>query len=88
MAKETKSFFLDQLEFRKNSIVLMLTFPFILVNDMDRVPGGLIKNDIALLRLASRVNLDEEDANVICLPSKKEKYDKGSCMGIGWGRTR
>ncbi len=44
-----------------------------------------LANDICLLQLSEPVDLSEDDANVICLPSKYEKYDDDNCVIAGWG---
>ena len=45
-----------------------------------------LANDICLLMLSQPVDISEDDANVICIPSKYEKYDEDNCVIAGWGK--
>jgi len=52
-----------------------------------RNPPETFNNDIALVKLASPVQLNER-VNVICLPSANEVFPTGTnCLTAGWGHT-
>ncbi len=45
-------------------------------------------NDIALLRLSGDIDLGNQDASTICLPTPNQQYDRASCFAAGWGDKR
>ncbi|OQR74787.1 transmembrane protease serine 3-like [Tropilaelaps mercedesae] len=48
-----------------------------------------VENDIALIKIAGRLNLDGISAAPICLPtlSDANTFDRATCVATGWGKT-
>ena len=49
--------------------------------------SSTIDNDIAVLHLSTPLNLNQADANTVCLPSQGDDIQNGNIVVSGWGTT-